>query len=340
MNNNSPLASQADILLVEDNRVELRFLDAILSEQGYKVRTAVSGELALNMVEVAKPDLILLETNLSDLNGYKICETLKANRHNADIPVIFISALDEELDRVKVFEVGGIDCVRKPIKGREVLAIVKNHLRLSLQQKQLIEQQKQLTAQNAQLQRLLTIRKAIDGSDGYPPEVADFILNQAVPAAMTDGVWSGEALKRGNGEVVPVSQVIIAHKSDSGDVEYVSTIARDLSDRKQVEAKLLRISKAVESVSDAIGMSDATGQSVYHNPAWNNLFGYTDAELKAAGGPPTIYADPEIARAVFETIKRGDSWQGKCRCEPKAIAYSRFGYMPMRSKTQPAKSSG
>lgn len=167
MNSHSSLASKPDILLVDDNPQNLRLLRTMLKEYGYKVRATLSGGLALKAVEVVQPDLILLDINLPDMKGYEVCKTLKADQNTADIPVIFVSALDEVLDKVKAFEVGGVDYITKPFDVHEVIVRIRNQLTRFFQKKQLIEQQKQLTEQNSQLQLLLTTTKAINEASDF-----------------------------------------------------------------------------------------------------------------------------------------------------------------------------
>lgn len=167
MNSHSLLASQPDILLVDDTRENLRLLSTMLSDAGYKVRKAINGTLALRAIEVAKPDLILLDIRMPEMDGYEVCKRLKRNPNTADIPVIFLSALDEVSDKVKAFEVGGVDYITKPFDLQEVLVRVENQLTIYLQKKQLIEQQKQLAEQNAKLQLLLTTTKAISEADNF-----------------------------------------------------------------------------------------------------------------------------------------------------------------------------
>ncbi|MGQ4650499.1 PAS domain S-box protein [Lyngbya aestuarii] len=176
MKNNLLLASQSDILLVDDNPQNLRLLQTVLKEQGYQVRTAIKGELALIAVESAAPDLILLDINLPDFSGYEVCRELKKSQEFAEIPVIFLSALSEVLDKVKAFEVGGADYITKPFDVPEILVRVKNQLTIAWQQKQVLEQQKKLTERNAQLQLLLKTTQAIS-------EAADF--NSALEATLT-----------------------------------------------------------------------------------------------------------------------------------------------------------
>jgi two-component system NtrC family sensor kinase len=168
MDSNFSSAYKPDILLVDDNPQNLRLLRTMLKEYGYKVRATLSGGLALKAVEIVQPDLILLDINLPDMNGYEVCKILKADPDTVDIPVIFVSALDEVLDKVTAFEVGGVDYITKPFEVHEVIVRIRNQLTRFLQKKQLIEQQKQLTEQNSQLQLLLTTTKAINEAADFP----------------------------------------------------------------------------------------------------------------------------------------------------------------------------
>jgi DNA-binding response OmpR family regulator len=167
MNSHSSLSFKSDILVVDDNRESLRLLSTMLSDSGYKVRKAINGTIALRAVEIAKPDLIILDINMPDMKGYEVCKQLKSKQQTSDIPVIFISALDDVIDKVQAFEVGGVDYITKPLELQEVLARVKTQLTISLQRKQLIEQQNQLAEQNARLQLLLTTTQAINEASDF-----------------------------------------------------------------------------------------------------------------------------------------------------------------------------
>ena len=144
----SPRLNQASILLVDDEPKNLRLLSALLEEQGYEVQQAINGAVALQAVTLASPDLILLDIRMPELDGYTVCQKLKANPQTQDIPVIFVTALDESWDKVKAFSVGGVDYISKPFKVVEVLARVENQLKIQ-------QLQKELKAQNAQLQQAL-----------------------------------------------------------------------------------------------------------------------------------------------------------------------------------------
>ena len=129
----------ADILLVDDTPANLNVLSTILAQQGYKVRPANSGLVALRVAQHASPDLILLDIQMPGMDGFEVCRRLKALEHTRDTPVIFISALDEALDKVAAFEAGGVDYIAKPFQILEVLARVQYQLTLRQQRAQLAE---------------------------------------------------------------------------------------------------------------------------------------------------------------------------------------------------------
>ncbi|MBD2561789.1 MULTISPECIES: hybrid sensor histidine kinase/response regulator [Nostoc] len=137
---------KADILVIDDTPENLNLLSAMLTEQGYKVRSVTKGSTGLRGANAVPPDLILLDVNMPEMNGYEVCQHLKANDRTREIPVIFISALGDVLDKVKAFAVGGVDYITKPFQLEEVLARIENHLTIwKLQQ--------QLQAQNERLQQ-------------------------------------------------------------------------------------------------------------------------------------------------------------------------------------------
>ena len=150
-------------------------------------------------------------------------------------------------------------------------------------------------------------------SDVHPKWAADIINNEAIPSAIQNGIWRGETAILGrDGCEVPCSQVVMAHKSPNGELEYISTIIRDISESKKAEAELIRVKKAIEGASDAIGMSDPKGHHFYQNQSFNELFGYKKAEeLEFKGGGSAAYADQEVAREVFNNIMSGKSWIGE-----------------------------
>ena len=149
MNRDPDDASGEEILIVDDNPNNLRVLSTVLSEQGYDVRIATSGQMALESVQSQCPDLIFLDIKMPNMNGYEVCRWLKANETTRDAPVIFISALDDVLDKVEAFNSGCADYVTKPFQQAEVLARAQVHLRLR-KATQTLERQKEDLQQTLQ----------------------------------------------------------------------------------------------------------------------------------------------------------------------------------------------
>jgi len=139
-----PLDKQADILIVDDVPDNIRFLSSFLVEQGYQVRKAVSGQMALRAIRALTPDLILLDINLPDISGYEICRQLKEEPLFEMIPIIFLSAGNEAIDKVKAFQIGASDYITKPFYLEEVLVRIQTQLTIQGLQKELKSQNKQL----------------------------------------------------------------------------------------------------------------------------------------------------------------------------------------------------
>jgi DNA-binding response OmpR family regulator len=161
---------QKTVLLVDDNPANLRLLSRMLTARGHKVRAVTTGARALEAVRANAPDLILLDVMMPEMNGYEVCERLKADEQTRDIPIIFISALGETEDKVNAFAIGGVDYVTKPFQFREVLARVETHMALRELQKQLAavnqeleKRNTELETRNAELQRALDTIKTLSG---------------------------------------------------------------------------------------------------------------------------------------------------------------------------------
>ena len=146
--------STGNVLIVDDTPANLQLLAGLLRERGYKPRPVLSGTLALQAAATTPPDLILLDINMPEMDGYAVCAQLKRDLKLKDIPVIFISALTESLDKVKAFQAGGVDYVTKPFDAEEVCARVQTHL--TLRQLQLDLQQR-----FEELQRLQGLRDGL-----------------------------------------------------------------------------------------------------------------------------------------------------------------------------------
>lgn len=183
-------AQRENILIVDDAPANLRLLSQMLSELGYGVRAATSGERALASVHAAPPDLILLDIKMPGMNGYEVCERLKADRTTREIPVIFISALDEVQDKVQAFTAGGVDYITKPFNFEEVLVRTETHLSLRRLQNQLREANRKLLDANQRMQRELGLAGKVQASflPGELPALAGWQIAATLkPARQTSG---------------------------------------------------------------------------------------------------------------------------------------------------------
>ena len=119
-----------DILIVDDETANLKLLKELLSREGYQVRAADLPKLAINSALAQPPKLILLDVRMPEMDGFEVCKRLKQNERTRDIPIIFISALQDMQDKIRGFEAGGVDFITKPFQEEEVLARVRTHLEL------------------------------------------------------------------------------------------------------------------------------------------------------------------------------------------------------------------
>jgi len=138
----------ADILVVDDLPDNIRLLSTMLTEHGYNVRKALGGHMALIATAAMPPDLILLDVNMPGMSGYEVCQKLKEDSQTSSVPIIFLSALDDVLDKVKAFKLGAVDYITKPFQIEEVLARIETQLTIQ-------SLQAQSKQQNIQLQKAL-----------------------------------------------------------------------------------------------------------------------------------------------------------------------------------------
>lgn len=152
MANNHNAVIKAKILVIDDNPLNVALLESLLSQHGYLVSSLLDAKAALEAVLVDQPDLIMLDIMMPELSGYDFCEQLKRNSKTHNIPVIFVSALTDVLDKVKAFQVGGVDYLSKPFQPDEVIARVETHLVLG-------QLQRTVEAKNQQLEQKIVEQK-------------------------------------------------------------------------------------------------------------------------------------------------------------------------------------
>lgn len=145
MNSMEEIKKNPEVLIVDDSVINIKILSKVLKNEGFEIRAALNGKLGLELIEKKRPEVILLDVRLGDINGYEICKSLKKNEETMNIPVIFISAYNSEEDIIKGFEAGGVDYIKKPFNNSEIAARVKTHYTIGKLTKELQEEKEKLS---------------------------------------------------------------------------------------------------------------------------------------------------------------------------------------------------
>jgi sigma-B regulation protein RsbU (phosphoserine phosphatase) len=264
-----------NILIVDDTPANLRLLSQILSDRGYGVRAVTSGSRALESVLITQPSLILLDIRMPEMNGYEVCERLKQDSRTQDIPIIFISALNEIADKVRGFNVGGVDYITKPFQFEEVLARVETHLALR-------RLQKQLQDANRKFEQELALAGSLQASffPSEPPHVPGWELSVVLkPARETSGDFY-DVYMLPNGRLA----ILVADVVDKGAAAalymalswtLIRTYAREYPDQPEralcsANSRIISDTDASRFVSVFFGILDPlSGSFVYCNAGHN-----------------------------------------------------------------------
>ncbi len=173
MTTNKTEENKGNILIVDDTPENLQVLSATLLDRGYKVRGVINGKMAIRAARAGSPDLILLDIKMPEMDGYEVCLQLKADPKTSEIPVIFISALDEVLDKVTAFQVGGVDFITKPFHVAEVLARIEHQLTIQRLKKQLLDRNTELQ------QEIIERKKAEEAAAAASLAKSQFVANMS-----------------------------------------------------------------------------------------------------------------------------------------------------------------
>lgn len=189
----NPTQPQRPVLIVEDNPKNVQVLGTILMEGGYQVAVASSGPAALELVPKIKPDLILLDIMMPEMDGYEVCRRLKSVDATREIPIIFLTAKTETDDIVKGFDLGAADFITKPFRAKELLARVNTHISLLRLQQDLKRQNQELAEALANVKTLTGLLpicawcKKIRNDTGYWEQVEEYIRHRTT-AHFTHGL--------------------------------------------------------------------------------------------------------------------------------------------------------
>ncbi len=278
--------TKASILIVDDLPRNQYTLSLILKKAGYEIRTAANGLEALESVQTALPDLILLDIMMPNMNGYQVCEYLKADKQTRDVPIIFISALNETEDKVKAFSIGGVDYITKPFQPEEVLARVKTHISLMQLQKQLQDANIQLAIQ-------------LDEVNAFAHTVAHDLKNPLT--AMTLNVLSmqrkwrkmpEERLQRTIDNVVTSAKRLVRIIDE---LLLLATVRRERVHTSSLDMEQI-VCKSLQHVENMIrknkveiilpgAWAQSTGYAPWIEDVWAN---YISNAIKYGGSPPRI----------------------------------------------------
>jgi two-component system, sensor histidine kinase and response regulator len=206
------------ILIVDDTPTNLQLLSEMFKGQGYEIRAALSGRLALQSIQNEPPDLIMLDITMPDISGYDVCSQVKADPALRDIPIIFVSGLQDNNNIVKAFSVGGVDYITKPFQVSEVLARVKTHLELRRQRQELQENNIQLKALEELRDNLVhmiihDMRNPLWNTHGYL-EMVQGIKDAVLPPLVVE--YIGEALDSTRQLMVMINSILDVSKMEAG----------------------------------------------------------------------------------------------------------------------------
>ncbi len=255
----STVPTKAEIMVIDDNPHNLRLLTSILQGGGYKTRVTTLGRTALEAIKLQLPDLILLDINIPDMDGFEICARLKASQPTSEVPILFVSAFNDAAKKVQAFAVGGVDYLVKPFQPEEILARVDTHLTLRRLQQELHRQASML---NAAADGILIIDRngivlsanpAMAALTGYtPPELIgqstrlfhsgqhdEAYYRQLWQTVLAGQVWKGEIInRRKDGRFYTEEMSITPVQAEQDQINYFIAIKRDITARKEVEKAL------------------------------------------------------------------------------------------------------
>ncbi len=270
-------AHQPNILIVDNTPQNLSILHDMLTAQGYLVRPALNGNLALKAVRHKLPDLILLDIMMSPgIDGYEVCRRLKADERYRNIPVIFISALGEVGDKVKAFEVGGVDYIPKPFHVQEVLARVETHLALQ-------EMQRQQQAHTIQVQQYAHELQAANAELAQYAYVVSHDLKAPLRAIHNYADFLSEDLGGGLGEEQKTKQNGMKSAVREANTLIDDILALSRLERRHSEIDTLDVGEFLRALIDGLNLPD-------------------DVDISMPDDWPAIAVEPVLFRQILQNL--------------------------------------
>jgi DNA-binding response OmpR family regulator len=285
----------ATLLIVDDKPQNLRLISDFLAEQGFELMLTRSGAQALEKIELAMPDLVLLDVTMPKMDGFEVCRRLKSNARTAGLPVIFMTALDDTAHKVEGFRLGAVDYITKPIQREELLARIQHHLQLYSLQKELLSKSEDLAQKNAELEAyahtiahslktpLAAARRFLEilhkfKSDGMTGEQRHLVEQASGALAMT-----GDAI-----DALLLLSTVAQQSVELNLLDMGALIEQVLSQLADLRARTSATIKLPKAWPPALGYSPWVGE------VWLNLLSNA---LKYGGLPPSIELGGTLERS-------------------------------------------
>jgi PAS domain S-box-containing protein len=355
----------ADVLIVDDESANLKLLSELLGRAGYQVRPANNPQLAIDSALGQPPKLILLDVRMPEMDGFEVCRRLKQDERTRDIPIIFISALQDVQDKVRGFEAGGVDFISKPFQEQEVLARIRTHLNLRNMQLHLEQRTAELrklsqATENSPASVVVTDKNGtIEYVNPRFSEVTGYSAEEAIgqnPRVLKSGdlpesyykelwdtilsgkVWRGEFKnKRKTGEKFWESASISPIMDEKGEITHFVAVKQDISERKRTEATLrsaLEISRLADDLSLEEVMQFCLDEAERLTESQIGFFHFVDPDQEtlelntwSTATRQQCFADPK--RHQKYPISKAGVWLD-CLRERKPIIHNDYNSLPRK----------
>jgi signal transduction histidine kinase len=285
-------ADQADLLIVDDTPANLRLLSAILGRQHYRVRLAQEGQAAVSEAQAKPPDLILLDIKMPGMSGYDVCRVLKRYPETCEVPIIFISAMDDVDEKIRALSMGGVDYITRPFEAQEVVVRVQNHLAIQSLQKQLKKANNDLQSQIQELDSFAhtvahDLKNPLASVVGYSEILLDGI--EYLPAETQKRY--AEAIYESSNKMWNIIEelLLLASIRQTQDVQIERLDTAAIIDEVKRHIAYL-IEKENATIEEPAEWPAARGHPPWVKEVWVN---YLSNAIKYGGSPPRVFIGAE-----------------------------------------------